>query len=412
MSGNNKYIIFIRGGGVGKLSVVDFVRENGYKIAIADLNYKNSTGWADEIINSDPNNQEQFISDVIEFCTRHDVAAILSFAEFGVELAAIITGILGFPGQNVNAVRACRNKYLTRVLTSRKGLPCPKFSKADSLGELKESFRKINAPSIIKPLNFAAASAVAKVNSEDEIEAVYKDLINKRAESPIIDYMLDTTKDSWLIEEYLNGFEISVESYTYEGKTQVIAIHDKLCEVEAPYFYEDILATPSPRISQDMADQIEKMTKDILEAVNYRMGLSHTEFRITPGGPVLVEVNARQGGTLNAESTFYSTGINLPQLLISMSLGVSPDINIQSRKPTVYKIIFAPSEGIIRSIDGFENAKQFKSIKIAEQWLKEGMPIKARQSDYVGSILGSGESMEDVLSDIRRAVSQVHICMD
>ena len=171
---------------------------------------------------------------------------IFSVSEFGIEVAAATAEILGIPyGSSFAAVKRARNKYLTRQFLRDKNVATPNFGIAKNLEELKNIAVNIGFPVIVKPLNGAGACSVIQLNSKTEIEEKAAAMIANRSKMPVNDYRIDTTEEYWIVEEYLDGVEISVECCTFEGETSVIAIHDKYCDVCEPYFIEKTFVTPS-----------------------------------------------------------------------------------------------------------------------------------------------------------------------
>lgn len=165
-----------------------------------------------------------------------------------------------------------------------------------NLEELKNIAVNIGFPVIVKPLNGAGACSVIQLNSKTEIEEKAAAMIANRSKMPVNDYRIDTTEEYWIVEEYLDGVEISVECCTFEGETSVIAIHDKYCDVCEHYFIEKTFVTPSPRFTDRQIAEIEQMAKDVLTAIEYDYGIAHVEMKVTEKGPRLLEVNARVGG--------------------------------------------------------------------------------------------------------------------
>ncbi|MGB8453112.1 MAG: ATP-grasp domain-containing protein [Anaerocolumna sp.] len=410
----DKVIVFIKSIGITKLDVVKAVREKGYRIAIAEKGYDNSNKIADYLIDTEADNIDMLISDIAEFSLEHEVAAILSFTESGIEQAAAVTQVLGYPGPNYKSIKICRNKYLTRIEMKKNGLPTPGFFKAKSLGEIKDKISALKFPVIIKPLNFSGSCSVARVDEFKELEDKFKLISSQREDSPFKDFMGDNIHDYWLIEEYLEGFEISVECFTYKGETFVAAIHDKMCQVEAPYFLEEVFVTPSPRISTELSNVIIDLTKRVLKTIDFNFGLSHVEYRVTKEGPVLLEINGRQGGGMVAESVCYSVGVNLPKIMVEMSLGMTPDVKLEKPKPVVFQTLIV-EEGTIKEAKGFEDAQKNEKLKIAEQWAKPGDIIKARQAEYGGFILATGNEEDDVnkiINIVKDAASKIEFTIE
>lgn len=332
---------------------------------------------------------------------------IFSVSEFGIEVAAATAEILGIPyGSSFAAVKRARNKYLTRQFLRDKNVATPNFGIAKNLEELKNIAVNIGFPVIVKPLNGAGACSVIQLNSKTEIEEKAAAMIANRSKMPVNDYRIDTTEEYWIVEEYLDGVEISVECCTFEGETSVIAIHDKYCDVCEPYFIEKTFVTPSPRFTDRQIAEIEQMAKDVLTAIEYDYGIAHVEMKVTEKGPRLLEVNARVGGGLNMESVLCSTGINILEVLLDIRRGIKPNINITHRKNVAFTMI-PVVEGTVKKILGFEDAMEVEHVSMAQPYLEVGEVVKARQANYGGFILAKDDEMPILLDALKVAEQKV-----
>ena len=231
-------------------------------------------------------------------------------------------------------------------------------------------------------------------------------MIANRSKMPVNDYRIDTTEEYWIVEEYLDGVEISVECCTFEGETSVIAIHDKYCDVCEPYFIEKTFVTPSPRFTDRQIAEIEQMAKDVLTAIEYDYGIAHVEMKVTEKGPRLLEVNARVGGGLNMESVLCSTGINILEVLLDIRRGIKPNINITHRKNVAFTMI-PVVEGTVKKILGFEDAMEVEHVSMAQPYLEVGEVVKARQANYGGFILAKDDEMPILLDALKVAEQKV-----
>ncbi|MCX7745310.1 MAG: ATP-grasp domain-containing protein [Clostridia bacterium] len=405
----DKYIVIIRSNGLQKLDVYKKIREKGYKIAVFEKGFKNENNMADIVVEVDLTSTEKLLTEIISFSEEHEVASIVSFTEFNLEQSALVNQILSKRGHSLKSIKIARNKYLTRLFTSKNNIISPKFTRIRSLSEAKERIKQFDLPVIIKPTNLANSYSVVKIENENELDGKFAKLERLKGKTPFDKYLTDTSEDAWIMEDYLEGFEISVESITYEGETRVVAVHDKMHDVEAPYFFESLFLTPSERITPDLLKTVEQMTKEILKAIDFTFGVSHVEYRVTKKGPVLVEVNPRQCGSLLVDSVYHSTKVNIPETLIDMSLGIKPQINIERRDFCAMQILYAPCEGRIEEIEGFDEAMEVKNILLAERRLKPGDVVLDRQVNDIGVLLACGTNKDEVLKNLSMAVSKIKV---
>lgn len=109
-----------------------------------------------------------------------------------------------------------------------------------------------------------------------------------------------------LVEEYLVGPEVSVESLSYHGETVLLGVTDKMLGPH-PCFFERGETFPSvlpPELTQACAD----VARAAPEAVGHDFGAARVEVKLTAKGPRLIEVNARMGGAQITRLVRESTG--------------------------------------------------------------------------------------------------------
>ena len=97
-----------------------------------------------------------------------------------------------------------------------------------------------------------------------------------------------------IVEEYMRGPEVSVETLAVNGKVTIVQITDKITTGQ-PHFVELGHSQPSS-LSYEIQQQIRDITVAANEAIGIKDGPSHTEIIVTEKGPKIVELGARLGG--------------------------------------------------------------------------------------------------------------------
>lgn len=404
-----KVVIFVQSGGGKSVKTIplQLAKDMGYKVAVAEKNFKNEYGLADYSISVDTENIDLLITEVVDFSTKHNVIGILTFTEFAVEQTALLAQILGLPGLSVKAARIARNKYLTRVLLEKHGIEQNKFMCTNDLYGSKEKIEKeIGYPVIIKPLKFAGSCAVTKVESPEEFESFVNKVKADRKLAPMNVWSEDNLSELWLCEEYLEGYEISVECIVDREKKYIAAIHDKMAPMKQPPFLEEYFVTPSPRITAELEEQIINMTGNILDCMDYDFGLAHVEFRITEDGPRLIEVNARLGGILVGKSVENSTGVNMFESLIKLATGQEVSVSVNTRVPTAFGVVYARA-GVVAGVEGMEEVEKMQGIKLLEQWINPGDTVMATEVGYGTVVLAEAESSEKAYEIVDSAIKSI-----
>ena len=81
-------------------------------------------------------------------------------------------------------------------------------------------------------------------------------------------------------------------------------------------------------LPSEMQARIHDLTAQAIDAVGIHCGPAHVEMMITDRGPVMIELGARMGGDcITTHLVPLSTGIDMIQATIDVSLGYTPDLS-------------------------------------------------------------------------------------
>ena len=124
-----------------------------------------------------------------------------------------------------------------------------------------------------------------------------------------------------IIEEFVTGREVSVESISYEGKHYILQITDKVT-TGAPFFVELEHHQPSS-LPEAIKAQIRDIVLHALNALHIKYGASHSELKITEDGDIrVIEIGARMGGDfIGSDLVRLSTGYDFLKAVIEVALG-------------------------------------------------------------------------------------------
>jgi biotin carboxylase len=207
------------------------------------------------------------------------------------------------------------NKYEMRKCFSKANLSSPKFT---AMSEFNFSnLNNFKYPLIVKPTDRSGSRGVHKVVNLVELKEAFYLAIKESIEKRVI------------IEEFIEGIEISVESISWKGSHYILSITDKIT-TNAPYFVELEHHQPS-QLKDSLKNLIITETKSALDALNIVYGAGHTELKITSNeGIYIIEVGARMGGDfIGSHLIPLSTGYDYLEGVINVALNkfVIPDLS-------------------------------------------------------------------------------------
>ncbi|MCX6784845.1 MAG: ATP-grasp domain-containing protein, partial [Candidatus Komeilibacteria bacterium] len=293
-----KKIIFINVGSYKKKFILERAKELG---AIIILVNSRLPLWAksliDYYIEADTYVPENVIDRLKKFLKENKTTVekfdgVITFWEDDVPIQAAVAAEFNLIDNSPEVAQQCRNKYLMREVLKEKGVLCAKQRLLLNAEDLEVAIKEIGFPAVLKPAWGADSEFVVKANNEEEARQIY-DYIFKNA-TPKFNPIFKYNQSQFIYEEYLEGIEVATESLTQNGQTQVIAISEKM-PMKEPYFMERGDIMPS-RFESPTLKKVQEIVEEAHKALGIQNSISHTEVKVTPVGPAIVEVAARMGG--------------------------------------------------------------------------------------------------------------------
>nr|WP_277348018.1 ATP-grasp domain-containing protein [Streptomyces sp. HNM0574] len=174
-----------------------------------------------------------------------------------------------------------------------------------SAGELAGFVRELDGPVILKPAAGTGSSAVFRVGAGEDTAAVWARFAAAGGRDAVA-------------EEFLDGPEISVETFSHDGRHTVVAVTDK---TTLPSFVETGHTLPSTHGNEQTA-AAAGLARAFLDAVGLREGPAHTEMKLTPGGPRVIESHNRIGGDKIRELVRRAYRLDLVRLTAGVPFGL------------------------------------------------------------------------------------------
>ena len=202
---------------------------------------------------------------------------------------------------------AMTNKYAMRERFRENNIPSPRYKRI-SRGE-EYSFEDFTYPLIVKPTDRSGSRGVERVDSPDLLPAAIE-----RAQGISLAHEV-------IVEEFVTGREVSVESISWKGFHWICQITDKVT-TGAPYFVELAHHQPS-NLPSGIQERIRDIVLKALDALHVRYGASHAELKITPEGDIrVIEIGARMGGDfIGSTLVQLSTGYDFLGGVIQVAMG-------------------------------------------------------------------------------------------
>jgi len=287
---------------------------------------------------------------ILELCRREAVDGIMAINDFGARSAAHAAAILGLPGLDMDVAERANDKGLMRKTWQAAGLAQPRFAVVTDYQGLSGAVRGgIGLPCVVKPTDCGGSGrGVSVARTLEDLEWSFAFAAPYAANGRII------------VEEFLDGVELTVESISIDGDVTILAISDK----EKPDLRTRVaLSLNYPaRLTEAEEAQVRSLASRAVLAVGITMGMAHTEVILTSQGPSLVEIGARGGGGHIFHTCIEAvSGIKAPVAAARLLTAQPTSLPEPGKNGCVYRF-FNPPRGILRDIRNVQAARQAPGV--------------------------------------------------
>lgn len=306
--------------------------------------------------------------EILAICISEKIDGICTIAsDVAAPTVAYVANNMGIIGNNYDAAVRANNKALMREAFYKADVPCPWFQKITSYTDLKD--KDLKFPLIVKPVDRSGSMGVSKVNNNAELRIAINQALS------------DSFLKQAMVEQFVDGREISVEFISYKGQHYPLAITDKVT-TEAPHFVELEHHQPS-NLSDAIKAEINAITVIALNALEITNGASHTEYKITADGEIfIIELGARMGGDfIGSDLVQLSTGYDFLKGVIEVALNKFnvPILNRKSYSGVYF--LCKETEYVKPYILNYQSHPQIIKAEISNEELKN-ITCSAERSGY------------------------------
>lgn len=388
--------LLIVGASILQLPAIKKAKEMGLYVAVIDYN-PNAIGiqYADEYFNASTMDEDA----VLEVAKGFKPDGIMTLAtDMPMRGVAKVSETLGLHGISYDTAVKATDKYEMIKAFEENNVPAPWFYLIKNVKELNQLKDKLSYPCIMKPTDNAGSHGVVKIHS-------YEELLNNYEYS-----QKNSRQGNVIVEEYLDGQEVSVEIMVVDGVVNILQITDKFT-TDAPYFVEMGHSQPS-RLDIDIQNQIRDVAERACNAIGINQGPAHVEMKVTSQfGPKMIELGARMGGdNITTHLVPLSTGIDMVESTIRIALGEHPNITPTLNCGSAIKYFEVPF-GVITSIENEEDALKIEGVKqisFTKNIGDESTPIHC-SNDRIGFVIAQAENAEKALRVCEEAMKKIKI---
>ncbi|WP_196160750.1 ATP-grasp domain-containing protein [Reinekea sp. G2M2-21] len=371
--------------------------------------------YCEQIVHADITDAEAMIKVLEPLHKERPFDRILTTTENAGESTGKLVDYFQLPGVAYQTAFLLKDKLAMRDHLAEHNLSPVAYQKITQVDEAIDFVDRVGQ-SVLKPAEGVASLHIHHCSNETDVRNAMVSLEAAGVTNIII-------------EEFLDGPVVSVDSFSFEGRHVPIGysqyrMNEKYVEWE--------VSTPSS-YAKPWLNELRDMVCRLLDAVELREGPSHSEFVLTEKGPRVLESHARLAGSGAPELVKRAFGVDLNRMFLTIPLGIdtlpetSPEpiagAAIQFFVPTPGKVVSVstdlPNDIDVRYTKKGEAPMVFLPFLFDLGESKKAVVIQKHEGDTIprldtvadcasGYVLATGESREDAVRITDELVSQVH----
>ncbi|MFF6773025.1 ATP-grasp domain-containing protein [Streptomyces sp. NPDC012637] len=399
----------------GKLKLVRKARELGLDVVHAqypDAYDRDHWPHVDQALLLDYGDMDRFLPLARALHEVYPFQSAVALFELGLLPAARINEALGLNGESVETVELLLDKWRMRQRLAEKGISPMASAVGRSAQDVRDFVKAHGLPIIVKPIRESGSVGVFRVNDEADVEAVagrYRSLDDEQW--AVGDLFSADSFDEFLMEEYLDGPEISVETLSFDGRHVVCAVTDKAAFGGGSGFVELGLSQPSRHPEETLAE-VRQLVADFLDAMGLRNGPSHTEIRLTSRGPRIIESHNRIGGYGVNEMVEVSSGVDMERYTLGVRFGlVEPLTGSPEPLGGVALQALTPEPGRVVEVNGVDAVRADPAFVDLHVKVKPGDVVNPLtwNEDIGGYVIARGADATEAIAHSKRLAAAVHV---
>jgi biotin carboxylase len=360
------------------------------------------------VVRVDPGNLEASVDRLV--ARSGPVDAVVAVDTPMLVLAAAVAARMGLAHNPVDAVLASTDKATQRHRWAVAGVAQPAFRVVPATASqdaLLDAAAQVGFPCVVKAVSLSASQGVLRADDGAGVAAAAGRIpqilagVGRPADEPL------------LVEEYVPGWELSIDGLLTDGDLQVTAVFDKPDTPSGPTFEETVLVTPS-RLPQPILSATLRTAERAAAALGLRYGPIHAELRLDARGsgqrPTMLELAARSIGGLCSRALHFLDGVSLEEMVLANALGrrVTPHRLV---RPVGVLMLPVERAGVLRAVDGRTQAAATPGITGLSITIPVGQTVHPLPEGdrYLGFLFAEAATCQEVEEALRTARRRLRV---
>ncbi len=314
-------------------------------------------------------------------------------------VVAQISEELGLPWYiDYATAKLVSDKELMKKIFVENGIPTSKYVVMNELDV--EKTKDLHYPLIVKPVDAYSSKGVKKVMNEEKLKIAFEEAKN-----------ISRMKNA-VIEEYIQGEEISVDLFIEDGKANVLSISNSDKVKDDEYFA--IFRGRFPvQVSEKIRDDIAEICQRIADAFKLKNGPMLVQMLTDGENVTVLECCARSGGAMKWLLIQHASGVDVIKGVIDLTMGIKPDITVHEpeTKYIVNDFIYC-KPGVFDHLDGFDEQLEKGNITDLRMLRPKGWEFSGMitsSTDRLCGVTFQADTLEEFNRKHREFVNQVKV---
>lgn len=383
-------------GGYPQIALIKELKSRGITVALADYYeepvampyadkfYRVSTLAVDAIEEVARNEQVDFL---ITACTDQALLTV-----------ALVSERLGLPCyiNYKTALNVTNKEYMKKVFVEH-GVPTAKHIILREYDA--KALECMDYPLIVKPVDCNSSKGVRKVQNEVELKEALADAVQF------------SRTDTAIIEEYIEGPELSVDAYIENGIAHVLSVSnsDKIADEEKFVIFRGNY--PAEGL-ESVREQIEKTVQQIADSFNLKDTPMLVQMICREDKVYVLEFSARTGGGVKYLMAKKASGFDVIKAVVDLTLGMKPHVGeIREENRFISNEFIYCKPGVFDHLEGFEELKKagFVSDYYLFKWKNAEMSRIVCSGDRIGGFTIQADTKAAMIEKHRKVADAIRV---
>ncbi len=302
--------LLMLGGSTSQVCAIKKAKEMGCYVIICDYLPDNPGQYeADEFYQVSTTDKEA----VLELAKKFDLDGVVCYAsDPAAPTAAYVCEKLGFPTNPYESVMVLSNKDTFRKYLREHNFNAPYAESYTDLADMKKNADRFKFPVMVKPVDSSGSKGINKILGSDEYDFAFEDAMKYSRCKRIV------------VEEFIEkkGYQVSGDGFSVDGKLVFRCFGNEFYGSSGIKEYVPLGECWPSVLDKKTQDKIHAELQRLLTELDMKTGAYNIEVILDKDNNVyILELGARNGGSLIPQITQYATGVDMVEYTIKAALG-------------------------------------------------------------------------------------------